>query len=94
MPDLNLVVANERPEDVGVVREFTLVERRHHTSRIRQGYSQSHRVTNREIAADPFVFDEPSFLGMDNHVHSEPALVEAALRSKLGQPIKRGRCQH
>src|SRR5262245_62018094 len=43
---------------------------------------------------DPAVLNETGSLGLDNHVHAEPALVEAALGPNLLQPRERRRRQH
>jgi hypothetical protein len=87
---LDPVVASERPEDLGVLGQIILGECRHHASRIGQGHAESYRLTDRELLADPNVLDEAIFLGVDDHVHPEPPLVEAALRLKLAQLLKCG----
>jgi hypothetical protein len=67
-----------------------LGERRHHASRIGQGHAESYRLTDRELEAHPIVLDEPTFLGVDYHIHPEPPLVEAALGPKLAQLLESG----
>ena len=92
--DSNSVVPTERPEDIDVFGKFVLGECRHHAARIRQGHVDSHCITNRELATDPIVLDESSFLGPDDNVHPEPALVKAALGPKFIQLVESGRGQH
>jgi len=70
-----------------------LGERRHHASRIGQGHAESYRIPDRQLVVDPVVLDEPTFFGVDDHVHPESPLVEAALRLKLAQLLKSGRSQ-
>src|SRR5215217_7524324 len=47
------------------------------------GTAESYRLTDRELEAHPIVLEEPTFLGVDYHIHPEPPLVEAALGPKL-----------
>src|SRR5215207_5996423 len=91
--DLDSVVASERPEDLGVLGELLLGERRHHAPRIGQGHAESYRLTDRELEADPIVLDEAIFFGVDDNVHPEAPLVEAALGPKLAQLLEGGRRQ-
>src|SRR5215212_84547 len=86
--DLDSVVPSERPEDLGVLGEILLGERRHHASRIGQGHAESYRLPDRELEAYPIVLNEPTFFGVDDHVHPEPPLVEAALGPKLAQLLE------
>src|SRR5918994_7702416 len=88
--DLDSVVLSERPEDLGVLGELLLSERRHHASRIGQGHAESYRTPDRELVVDPVVLDKATFFGVDNHVHTEPPLVEAALGPKLAQLLEGG----
>ena len=88
--NLDSVVLSERPEDIGVLGELFLGERRHHASRVGQGYAESYRLTDRELEADPIVLDVPTFFDVDDHVHPESTLVEAALGLKLAQLLEGG----
>ena len=46
-------------------------------------------ITKAELVTDPAVLHESRSLGLDDHVHPEPALVEAALGPNLVQPRER-----
>lgn len=91
--DRDPVMPSEGAQDVAVFKEFVLSEGRHHASRIGKGHAESYHVTNGELMTDPTVLDEPILFGGDDQVHPEPALVELALRSKLGQSLEGGRRQ-
>ena len=78
------------PNDFSVLRKLFLGQRRHHASRIRQSHIQFYLVTDREPSSDPFVLDEASFVGTNDNVHPEPALIEAALGLKLVQALEGG----
>ena len=52
-----------------------------------------HRITDGELPPDPVVLDKPVLFSADDHVHPEPALIKAALGSKLVQPPEGGRRQ-
>jgi hypothetical protein len=90
---LNPIVPSERPEDVGVLGEFVLDVRCHYASGIGRGHAEPYRITDRELAADPIILVEPGTFGGDDHVHPEPALVEAALGPQLAQLFEGGRRQ-
>jgi hypothetical protein len=91
--DRDPVMPSEGAQDIAVFWEFVLSEGRHHASRIGKGHAKSYYVTNGEFMTDPTVLDEPILFGGDDQVHPEPALVESALRSKLGQSLEGGRRQ-
>ena len=88
--NLDSVVASERPEDLGVLGELLLGKCRHYAPRIGQGHAKSYRIPDRELLSDPIVLDEATFLGVDDHIHPESSLVEAALGPKLAQLLKGG----
>src|ERR687898_2371818 len=73
------VVAGEGLEDLGVPREVLLRKARHAATRIWQGHGELYVVADGERATEPSVLHESTLGGIDDHVHAEPADVEAAL---------------
>ena len=86
--DLNPVVLGERAENVAISWKLILGERRHHASRIGHHDAQFYPITDHELAAHPVVLNEPGLFRTDDHVHPEPALVEAALRPEFAQSLE------
>ena len=87
-------VVPERLKDPGVAGKVLLGQARHHTTRVGQGHSDPHVVADGERAPHPLVLDEPALGGVDDHVHAEPARVEAALRLELAELLEAGRREH
>jgi hypothetical protein len=86
--DVDPVVLGEGPEDPGVLRKVLLREARHDATRVWLGHADLHVIADRERATEPLVLDKPTRGGFDNHVHTEPAGVEAALWLEFAQPVK------
>src|SRR6266508_4038666 len=86
--DVDPVVLGEGLEDPGVLRKVLLREARHDATRVWQGHANLHVVTDRERPTEPLVLNEPMRWGLDNHVHAEPARVEAALWLEFAQSVQ------
>jgi hypothetical protein len=83
---------HQRSKHVYVRGQIPLGECGHNASRIGQQQKQSRSVTDRQLATDPVVLDEPRFSRTYDHVHPKATLIKACLRPKLVQPIEsRGR---
>ena len=87
------VVAGERAQDVAVLGQLLLSQRRHHAAWIGEGHAEPYGVADGELAADPIVLHEPGFFGVNDDVHAEPALIEPALGLEFTQLLERGRRQ-
>src|SRR5215216_3936870 len=86
--DVDPVVAGEGLEDFGVPRKVLLRKARHAATRIWQGHSELYVVADGERATEPPVLDESTLGGIDDHVHAEPADVEAALWFEVAQLVQ------
>src|SRR5215216_3585182 len=83
------VVAGEGLEDLGVPRKVLLRKARHAATRIWQGHAELYVVADGERATEPSVLHKSALWGIDDHVHAEPADVEAALWFKLAKLVQR-----
>src|SRR5829696_4034268 len=86
--DVDPVVAGEGLEDFGVPRKVLLRKARHAATRIWQGNAEPYVVADRERATEPPVLHESTLEGIDDHVHTEPAHVEAALWFEVSQLVQ------
>src|SRR5918994_6399711 len=75
--DVDPVVAGEGLEDLGVPRKVLLRKARHAATRIWQGHGELHVVADSKRTTEPSVLHESTLGGIDDHVHPEPADVEA-----------------
>src|SRR5262249_47596691 len=76
--DVEPVVPDESPQDLGVLREVGLRLRRHDASGIGNGDREPYVVAELEATTNPVVLDEATIARVDHHVHAEPAFVESA----------------
>src|SRR5215216_5981105 len=86
--DVDPVVAGEGLEDLGAPRGASLRKARHAATRIWQGHAELHVVADGERATEPPVLHESTLGGIDDHVHAEPADVEAALWFEVAQLVQ------
>src|SRR5215210_2667576 len=77
--DVDPVVAGESLEDFGVPRKVRLRKARHGATRIWQRHAELYVVADGKRATEAPVLDGSTLGGIDDHVHAEPADVEAAL---------------
>src|SRR5207249_6853234 len=75
-------------------RTIFLCKGRHHTSGIEEGHVDSCPITKSKLTTDQAVLDEPRPVSFDDHIHAEPARLEAALGPDLVQPRQGGRGHH
>src|SRR5215216_1547148 len=87
--DVDPVVAGEGLEDLGVPRKVLLRKARHAATRIWQRHGELYVVADGERATEPAVLHKSALWGIDDHVHAEPADVEAALWFKLAKLVQR-----
>jgi hypothetical protein len=85
------IVVHECPQNIGILGEIFLCKGRHHTPGIEERHVEPCPMPQPEVMTDLVVLDKPRPSGADDHVHAEPARLEAALGPKLVQPRERGR---
>src|SRR5215217_3641925 len=86
--DVDPVVAGEGLEDLGVPRKVLLRKARHAATRIWQRHGELYVVADGERATQPPVLHESTPGGIDDHVHAEPADVEAALWFEVAELVQ------
>src|ERR687898_540674 len=86
--DVDPVVAGEGLEDFRIPRKVRLRKTRHAATRIWQGHGELYVVADGERATEPLVLHESTLGAIDDHVHAEPADVEAALRFEVAQLVQ------
>jgi hypothetical protein len=90
LTELDPIVANERPKNIGILWKIVLGKGRHHASGIEQRHAELCPITERECMTNPVVLDETRSVCLQNYVHPKPAHIEAGRWLQLAQPRERG----
>jgi hypothetical protein len=88
--NLDSVVLRERPEDLGVLGELLLGERRHHASRIGQGHAESYRVPDRDATRSRTGMGNQGNFVRSQRVHDELNRTVNGGRMVISETRKRG----
>jgi hypothetical protein len=77
--ELDPVMANEGPKNVGILWQVILGKGRHHAPGIEQRNVEFCAISEPKRMPNPVVLDETRSLRLQNYVHPKPAQIEAGL---------------